>query len=541
MGLDIQQLLLDTLQSSAVVQNSAKRNNAELAKKSGELGVLNSDSAEAITTVALNKAASEDQILKGAQQAQDASRRFAQAAGTDINDPAQILVSLGEDLRKQVLAAREAQARIQAKESTTILNPVQFLVSQLTLKDDYKQYNHAADNANLTSDNIAALTAATDQVGQTQRGLAQKITDASRAAAAQATIAQGELDKNAAERNHIKDELAIAAAIQQGTAAQALETQKQFGFVMDSQRWEMQQAQFAQQKEEYNFNKQIKLLSLKKDLDKAAVDSELLRQYNAGAMVLGYQPQTNFELIKSRAELGGADLARISAIMEAGSNSLSIGAARVTATPAGATAMIAKNMYPRSNEPQFAGMRKYLTDNWEQQMVANGHKEANAGIALNAKVANDTAFFEKNAVATGSFYAPPPIESITATASVKKTALYQKVLATAGKDLRDASPDPIIKLAYTAAANKVISYEEAAAGIAEFYGQAVVINNLNNRYSQIGIKPQTSFRVTPSIPGANNLKGVNLTDYSSTLHLMATIKARTEFGITQNLPSFLGM
>lgn len=539
MGLDIQQLLLDSLQASATVQNSAKRNNTELAGASKKLGNLNSSSSDEITSIALNKAASEDQILKGAQQAQDASRTFARAAGTDINDPAQILVQLGEDLRKQVLATREAQARIQAKENVSPLNPIQFLVSQITLKDEYDKYNQAADNANLTSQNIAALTAATDQVGQTQRGLAQKITDASRAATAQATISQGILDKNNAERNHIKDELQIAAAIQQGTAAQALEVQKQLGFVMDAQKWEQQQETFRMQKESHNFELGTRKLALQNNLNEETIKAQLLQQYNTGATILGFQPETNYDIIQARLNLGGSDKERISAIMEAGSNTNAVGVARVTSTPAGTARMITKNMYPRSNEAAFSSMRKYITDNWEQQMAGNGYKEASAVVGLNTKVKADEQFFEQNAVATGSFYAPPPIASIVATDSVKKTALYQKVLSTAGKDLKDASPDPIIKLAYTAAANKIISYEEAAQGLAEFYGQAVVINNFNNRYAQIGIKPQTSFKVTPSIPGPNNIKGINLTDYSSTLHLMATIKARTEYMRSLQYPTLL--
>lgn len=536
MGLDIQRLLLDTLQASATVQNSALNNNKQMEKSLESLGINSNSTTAAIDSVATNKVLSEDQILKGAQQAQDASRKFARAAGTDITDPAEILVSLGEDLRKQVFAAREAQTRIQAKENVTIASPLKFLGAQLTLKNDYDQYNQAADNANLTSNNIEALTKATDEVGRTQAGLAQKITDASRVAAAQATISQAVLDKNTVERNHIKDELSIAAAIQQGTAAQALEVQKQMGYVMDVGRWNMQQEELAMRKDQFSFEQQTKALALKSKVEADRIKSELLTQYNVGANILGYRPETSFDLIAAKAELGGADKVRISAAMEAGSNTLATGSVRVTATPAGTTSMIVKNMYPRSADPVFAPMRKYLTDNWEQQMAGNGYVEAKAVVGLNTKIKADSDYFDKNVMATGSFYAPPPIASITATDSVKRTALYQKVLASAGKDLRDANPEPIIKLAYTAAANKVISYEEAAQGIAEFYGQAVVINNLNNRYAQIGIKPQTSFKITPDIPGPNNLKGVNLTDYSSTLHLMATIRARTEYGTALSLP-----
>lgn len=534
-------MLLDSLNASAQAGNAAGAERTQLSNILQQMGVLNTGNVAAVDAKTAGTNVVEGQMLSGAQAAQDATRTFARAAGSDITSPEQILVGLGEELRANLQAAKQAQASIQAKESARIIDdPLGWLKGQLTLKQDYQAYNNAAEQANLASQSISSLTRATDEVGKTQEGLAVKITDASRAAAADVRIAEGTAAKLAAERGHLKDELAIASAIQNTSAAQAQEAQRQLNMVMTQAQFNLEQERMAMSREQFSWDKQQKALANKTKESADAAKVSLLEQYNIGAAALGLPRETNFDLLMARADLGGTDKVRISAAMEAGGNSLAAGATRVSASPAGATSMLLKGVYPQGNDAAFAPMKKYLKDTWDNAPSPEG-KESSKVANMNAQVKADVERYTKNAVATGSFYAPPPLANIVATRSVQATPLYQKVLATAGKDLTTAAPTPVVKLAFAAVEAGTLTLDQATRGLNEFFGQAVNINNTTKRFAQIGMPAQIGFHVKPDIYGTD-IK-VDLTDYSSTLRLFATMKSRETFRQIQggglNLPAAL--
>lgn len=537
MAFNIQEMLLGALQSSAGAQNAAGNESSQLTDILTRMGVLNNTTQAAVDSRTQGTLAVEQQALQGDKNAQDAAIQFAQAAGTDITSPENILVQLGQQLRQNTMAAQEAQKNIHAKESMRIIdNPLAWIQGQLTLEQDYRQYNQAAESANLTSAQIAGVTKATDEVQRTQQAIAKKVTDASIAGAAAVRVAEGEAAKAAAEKDHLKSEMLIAQAITQNSAAAAQEAQRQFGLVVSAENLELEHARFEMAKQQFDWEKQMKTATFKEKKSADEVKAALLQQYNAGAQVLGYNPESNWDIVAAKAGLGGTEGTRISAVMEAGGNSSAIGSPRVTATPAGAASMLVKRVYPRGNDATFDSMKKYLVDTWNSKLGLGDGKEATVVANVNAQIKVDADSFKKNAVMTGSFYAPPPIDTITAARSVKATALYQKVLSTAGKDLTTAAPTPIVKLTYEAAKSGVISYEEAAAGLAEFYGQAVNINNVTKRFAQIGIPSQTSFNVKPDIDGIN--VSADLTNYSSTLRLLTVMKAREQTSLYGN--AFLG-
>ena len=532
-----QNLLLDALNSSALAQNAAKKQEDTLTRILSSMGLLNEQSQETITRASEAASTVEQQALLGAQQAQEAAQQFAREAGSDIRSPENILISLGQELRANLTRAQQARQNIDTKQSINIIdNPLAWLHGQMTIGQDQQVYTGSMQSAEGISQNISTLTAATDQVGRTQAALATKITDATRAAAAEARRLEAEQSKQAALRNHLKEEIAVSGAIQNTVAAQAQEVQRQYGMIVSEEQRAMEQERFNMYKQQFNWELESKKLATKSKQEQDSVKQQLLLQYNIGARVLGLPEETNMDLVLARAELGGTDATRVSAAMEAGGNTLAAGgAARVAATPAGAASMIAKGVYVRATDPGFDPMRAYLRDTASAK-AAMGLKEPETLAAINAQVKVDAANFEKNAVATGSFYAPPPLEAIYQSRSVKSTALYQKVLATAGKDLTTAAPTPIIKLATEAVKMGVLKPEEAAVGLNELYGQAIAINNMQKKFSQIGIPSQTSFKVTPDIPGIN--ESFDLTDYSSTLRMVAAVRARTGRDYTTREISF---
>jgi len=521
-----QNLLLDALNSSALAQNAAKKQEDTLTRILSSMGLLNEQSQETITRASEAASTVEQQALLGAQQAQEAAQQFAREAGSDIRSPENILISLGQELRANLTRAQQARQNIDTKQSINIIdNPLAWLHGQMTIGQDQQVYTGSMQSAEGISQNISTLTAATDQVGRTQAALATKITDATRAAAAEARRLEAEQSKQAALRNHLKEEMVIAGAIQGASSAQSMEVQRQLGIVTSEEQRAMEQERFAMYKQQFAWEQQSKELSRRSKKDQDSVKEQLLMQYNIGARVLGLPEETNMDLVLARAELGGTDATRVSAAMEAGGNTLAAGgSARVAASPAAAANMIAKGVYVRSADPGFDPMKQYLRDTAAAKAALGAKPEETAGY-INAQVKVDAENFKKNAVATGSFYAPPPLQSIINTESVKRTALYQKVLATSGKDLTTAAPTPIVNLAFEAAKQGVISYEEAAKGLNELYGKAAEINNSQKRFTQIGVPAQTSFNV--EIVGIN----ANLMDYSSTLRLLAVKRARETVGL----------
>lgn len=522
----IQDLLLQALQGSAKAENTAMDQQDALSRILGEMGILNRGTiaaagkgAEAVNTI-------EQTALAGEQEAQDAARLFAQNAGTLIGTPESVLVELGQKLNQYTAQAQQAAESVEEKKNRPILdNPLMWIEGQVTLPKDVDTMNSALKLADITSKRIAVLTTATDEVGATQRALAKKVTDSSRAAAADARMAQAEREKNSIQRDYLKDEITITNAIQNATAAQAQETQRQLNLVVNAQQLEMEQERFAFQKEQWNWEKQIKELNAKTKLEADSIKTELLNQYNAGAEQLGYPKATSWELLSARAELGGTAATQFSAAMEAGLATMTAGGSRVTNTPGGAALIISENAYPKADNPEFSQMKKYFKDRWDNAVLNAGGKKDVAVAMTNEIVKQQQQEFERNAVATGSFYAPPPLESIVATKSVQSSPLYKKVLSTAGKDLTTAAPDPILKLTYEAYKKGIVTLDEAVSGINEIYGQAVAINNSRNKYSQFGIPSQETFKTRPDIIGANNVT-VDLTDYNSTIRLFAIAKAR---------------
>jgi len=516
-----QNRLLDALNTSAEASNDASKQKDMLTSVLQQMGLLQQESAKAIDKSVAATNVVEGTALEGQQRAQDDARTYAASVGALGTSPEALLVRLGVDLNAQLEASKSARDNLVAKQSINMIdNPLGWLHAQMTVEADQANYNIAQQAASGISKDIATATQAVDSFGRTQAALAVKITDASRVAAANARIAEAEGAKANALRGHLKDEVAIAGTIQNASAAQAQEAQRRLGMIVNQEQLALERERFEMSKQQFAWEKESKQLALKSKTAAETTKQQLLAQYNVGAEVLGLPAETNFDLLMARVELGGTDKTRISAAMEAGGNTLAAKASRTAGSPAGAASMMAKGVYPRSNDASFASMKKYFAETWRDKVAISGGKEEVVIANVNAQVKADAERFAKNATASGSFYAPPPIEVLTATKSVQATPLYKKVLATAGKNLKTADPEPIVKLAYAAASEGVITFEQAATGLTELYGQAVAVNNHTNRYAQLGIPSQESFTVL------KDGKSVNLTDYSETLRALAVMKAQ---------------
>lgn len=527
----ISDLLLQVLQGTAGAQNAITDENKVINTVLESMRSGAASSKEAIGTKTAATDVVEQTALAAEQQAVEAANVFARAAGTKIGTPEDVLVQLGNQLRAHIESANMTQDSIHAKESAKIIdNPLTWLYGQVTLPQDYQAYNQSVEKANVASRGISTLTTATDEVLSTQRGLMQKTTDASRAAVSEARKAQAQLEIDVLERAHGKDELMAAAAIQQNASATAALKLQEFGIVKDAASFDMEQQKFAMYKEQFDWEKQTKALNLKTKQEADSVKQRMLNQYNIGARILGYPEETSWEYIEKQMSLGGQGATRISAAMESGGNTLATGGKSniVTSSPGGAAYMFSKKAAPRLEaDAAFAPMKKYFKDRWDNAYLGAGGNEAKAVALANEKIKKDAEEFTNNAVATGSFYAPPTLQSIYSLPSVQNTALYKKVLSTAGKDLTTAAPSPILTLAYEAAKSGTITWEEAVSGINEMYGQVININNVTKKFSSVGIPSQTSFKTKPDLLGVDNVTA-DLNNYSSVMRLFTIARARDQ-------------
>lgn len=533
MATPVEDSLLSSLQSSANTQNAAKQQQAKVQDLLNET-ILMFQSQLSATNKRADAAAEISASQQAAAQAtQEATQKFARMAGTDITDPSNIMVQLAQDMNTQLATAMAARNRIQQKESTSILsNPFDWLKNQFTLEKDYKDYNQAANNFNSTKATIGSLTAATDQAGRTQQGLEEKITDATRAASAKAASANKALEATAVEAAHIADELKFADSIANLTAKQAAEVQRQGELIRQARNdaWIQENYGRAQKREDRADKKQDEL---------DAAEKVLLDDYNYGASLFGMPPRDNWKAIQAQAELHPGYAEDLKNVLEAARTHRTSKTGSMVKSPGTIARNVVEGRIPRLNaSTDFARMADYFkkldkaTRSDPGFAASKGTKEDYAR-TFDALLARDIEKYKYDNVAKGSPYELAPFNVISGTASsVRNTPLYQKVLAPLSPELSKLNgtefTDRMVNLATEAAASKVISWEQAAEGLTEYFGQAVNINNNTNKYELIGVPKQEEVLTSPDISGTDVL--ADLTNYASVLRVLTLNHVQKVFG-----------
>lgn len=116
----------------------------------------------------------DNQAQSGAQSHQNATRKFAQAMGTDISQGDGLLSVLGQQLGEQIQIKIAARKRIQEKANADLIgNPLGWVHGQLTIEEDQRIYDQAGKEADRISESISQLTQATQAVSNTYAALAR--------------------------------------------------------------------------------------------------------------------------------------------------------------------------------------------------------------------------------------------------------------------------------------------------------------------------------------------------------------------------------
>lgn len=508
--------LTEAMQASAdaTTASGAQKNVLERVLK--DMGLLTQSSIGSIDAAAAGTNVVEGQLLEGQQRAQDDARTYANSLGALGTNPEALLVRLGVDLNTHLEASKVARDTIVAKQSLNPFNdPVGWFTGQMTIEADQSRYDVAQGAVAGISKDITTVTQTVDAFGRTQAALALKVTDASRAAAAEVNLQLATKLKNEATAGLLKSEVEVTNAIQNATAEQAQQAQARHGMLVNQEQLEMQRAQFAMAKQSHAASMKDRAAAAKDKTSKDAINADQLAIYNAGAKVTGNQTESNWELVLARAASSQTAKDRISAIFDSGFNTIASGQTKLSATPGGAAYMVTKGVLPVATAPGFAPMDKLLKEKWVAALTLNKGNEANTVVAVNASLKIDAETYAKNATATGSFYAAPAFESILATEAVKNSALVRKVPAITG--LKTADPDAIWKLAYEAARAGVITLDQASFGVKTIFSKAVEINNAERKFTQIGIPGQVSFNTPIDYVGAGG-KPINLLDQNAIIH-----------------------
>lgn len=242
----------------------------------------------------------------GEHRAQQNIRTFATAAGTNMDDPSEIVSALGAQMRQAALETMQRQARVNRIESNNDLfrNPLGFLVDFAV--GDEARGDLAASQATLdsTSQSLAKLNQATQSTAITQRAIAETTS---------AATIQAHQQQLAAEAT------AIAAKGRYDMAQQdinMLSTLSQLDGKGVNYAWQAYQIGRA---EEDRIRKAAELESQK------ASEQTILEQYNAGMAEMGRAGVSSIkELTKVPVKLRDLAINRGSQIIYAQKNELPV-------------------------------------------------------------------------------------------------------------------------------------------------------------------------------------------------------------------------
>lgn len=248
----------------------------------------------------------EAQAGKGRLQAQEGARKFAQAAGTDVNAVGEIQTGLADMIRStssQLIA--QQQKNVQIAQGSSLSNPMGFMYDLLYGDEERNKEAALASQVDTSFKLLQGINQATQTVAVTQKQIAQVESEAS-------VAAQADLKRNLAiddayarqrelatvKTNYIQtmaqmDSQQLDVATKQYTlVAQEQERQAQAAARTFSQ--QMQLAQFDAMQEQRGWMREQRNLDRNERAAKQKGDDLLLSTYNTGAAALG-RPTVNWD------------------------------------------------------------------------------------------------------------------------------------------------------------------------------------------------------------------------------------------------------
>lgn len=438
--------------------------------------------------------------------AQKDSLDYATAVGTNLHDPSNIMVGLGQQFNQTMaqsavahtIAAEKAKT-VQDKLSVNLFDdPLSYIFNQITVGDDINAANAASDTAKQLDDagqalgsQINQLNTMTQQTAVTQNSIAQTRTAASIESQVAGTKANIDAQADQAKLNAIALNTKGIETVYQNTTQQQSTLFGIANLLNTEENQAMARERMAMERDRWNWEKAQK--------DEAKVDDQATSDLiNQGAAAYGF---TNYGMtpqkLRQVTKLGGPIKDQLSNFYQQGAMYQSNGTTVLGETPANAIIPVIQMKAPLN--AGMAPVKSFLTG------IAAGvqadpsvpQKLDDQKAAINQRATQSAVNMSKN-IKTGdatNIYQAPNLNTLITSQAVASTPFAQKVLKPLTANGQDVPTDPsqMISLAAAAIKSGTISYNDAVNGIDTLFKTAVNSNNQQRQYFSMGLSPQKNY------------------------------------------------
>lgn len=449
-----------------------------------------------------------------AKQSQEAMRKaIAARLGTDVTSAGWVIGEMADKMKVAKTNADAANAKIHAKESIGFLdNPLGFIAGQMTVKQDYADYNYWVGDYNNSEKFALSAAALTDAANQN-------------AAAQTSTITQSYINAAKVVKAHEFNKEAYEAAAQ--GVRWNLEGIK-LASEASRDRLQLLYSANTAMNQERNYKLEVDRLNLSRasfDLSKRAADEKL----SEDSLVLRYVQNGFFNLTgkqmdpvraKDAVMLFKAKQPDILAYFQNGLESANIGGKPVISlSPYDASTLIATNKVQNLSPDQRLIADQLVT--WRREFESPAVQNASQLLGKD-KTAQERAFNqyveEKRKLTLGnltqdSVFAPAKMKQV---ASINKTIqnlpLWKNVLEPASNTSVDID-DPNIAFGVVTSAlqSGKISYADAA-DLSLIYAAGLDVNNQSKNLLAFGLAPVKTYNTQVSMPDQIGKTTINLAD-----------------------------
>lgn len=464
-----------------------------------------------------------------AKQSQEAMRKaIAARLGTDVTSAGWVIGEMADKMKVAKTNADAANAKIHAKESIGFLdNPLGFIAGQLTVKQDYADYNYWVGDYNNSEKFALSAAALTDAANQN-------------AAAQTSTITQSYINAAKVVKAHEFNKEAYEAAAQgvrwnlEGIKLASEASRDRLQLLYSANTAMNQERNYKLEVDRLNLSRESFNLSKRAADEKLSEDSLVLRYVQNGFFNLTGK-QMDPVRAKDAVMLFKAKQPDILAYFQNGLESANIGGKPVISlSPYDASTLIATNKVQNLSPDQRLIADQLVT--WRREFESPAVQNASQLLGKD-KTAQERAFNqyveEKRKLTLGnltqdSVFAPAKMKQV---ASINKTIqnlpLWKNVLEPASNTSVDID-DPNIAFGVVTSAlqSGKISYADAA-DLSLIYAAGLDVNNQSKNLLAFGLAPVKTYNTQVSMPDQIGKTTINLADARAVAMALNKVSAHT--------------
>ena len=428
---------------------------------------------------------------QGMLAAQNNSRNVASALGTNAEAASYKMIDLADQISRSYDYANQQLDVIHAKNSVSPITdgPIKYLAAQLSVKDDYENYNYAAQKHNIAMDEMGTLNELTQTSTRTQYAIA-----ATRDAATVQAKSDAELQKanDVAAQIRAQNAMYDVDKLKTITALNGQELDNNFkafnAINAEDQRAFMNEQRLAARADA---DARLKLAQESK-----ADFAETARVVDLGSRSLGFTGVTP-DRLRQALKMGGSTAESMRQFYLTGSVRDATGNVVIGGNAGEAARTIIDTQAPlvAAKLPVKDFVTTALSDVVSGKIPGLTLKPGDtAGIdaAVQSHV-NTTALAQLSNIKAGdatNIYQAPDVQTVAKNSvAVAESTFYQKVLRPMAATVPTMESDPqrIMDIGLQAVKEGKIGFDEAVNGIATFYRGATIVNRATKGYSDMHV------------------------------------------------------